>query len=421
MEKETLCQALLTVRNTTETICEPLLTEDYVIQSMPDVSPPKWHLAHTSWFFETFLLKPQCKNYRLFDPSFGYLFNSYYQSIGKPYARAQRGLLSRPTTETIYRYRRYVTDHMLDFITQLPLQQLQQFTPLLRLGLEHEKQHQELLLMDIKYNFYIHPDWPVYLPRCSSEGTSLGGGDLTYSESEGGMVNIGFGDDGFCFDNEAPRHTCFLKRYRLANRLVTNQEYLEFIEAGGYQQPQWWLADGWDSVQANQWQAPLYWVKQDNTWQIFTLNGMIPLHPHEPVSHISYYEADAYARFRGARLPREEEWEHFVLTQPLTPATGHFMEDGRFHPHSANRTPQTPQQFFGDLWEWTASAFTPYPGYRNEGGFLGEYNGKFMSNQMVLRGGSCITPQDHIRVSYRNFFQPDKRWQFSGIRLAADN
>ncbi|QRN02440.1 ergothioneine biosynthesis protein EgtB [Legionella sp. MW5194] len=420
MEKEALCQALLTVRNTTETICEPLLTEDYVIQSMPDVSPPKWHLAHTSWFFETFLLTPHCKEYRLFNQAFGYLFNSYYQSIGKPYTRAQRGLLSRPTTETVYRYRRHVTDHLLDFIAQMPRQQLEELTPLLLLGFEHEQQHQELLFMDIKHNFFIHPDWPAYLSRRASGEKTSGERPLTFSESQGGVVNIGFGDDGFCFDNESPRHACLLKPYRLANRLITNGEYLEFIEAGGYQQPQWWLADGWDCVQANQWQAPLYWIKQDNTWQIYTLRGMAPLHADEPVAHVSYYEAEAYARFRDARLPREEEWEHFVVSKPLTPANGHFMEEGRFHPVHAERT-EDPQQFFGDLWEWTASAFSPYPGYRNERGFLGEYNGKFMSNQMVLRGGSCITPQNHIRASYRNFFQPEKRWQFSGIRLAADN
>jgi ergothioneine biosynthesis protein EgtB len=422
--REHIIRTFQTVRQQTETLCQPLAIEDYVIQSIEDVSPPKWHLAHSSWFFETFILNTYLANYKSFHPSFDYLFNSYYQSKGKPYPRAKRGLLSRPTVEQIYAYRRHIDSQILTLVEQATEAQLKELHTLITLGLNHEQQHQELLLIDIKYNFSHDPNFPRYnLSSAWPKNTNLlfTTPKAKFIEVSGGISEIGYRNNGFCFDNELPKHQKILIPYAISTQLVTNGEYLEFIEAGGYKKPQWWLADGWDYVLKNHWQAPLYWHHFANEWQIFTLNGLIPLNPSEPVCHISFYEADAYAKWRGAKLPSEEEWEHFVVSNAITTAEGNFLETGIFHPQASTQQYEAfPQQFFGDLWEWTASAYSAYPGYNPFRGTLGEYNGKFMSNQMVMRGGCCVTPKSHIRASYRNFFQPEKRWQFSGIRLATN-
>jgi ergothioneine biosynthesis protein EgtB len=406
----------LAERNLIKELCEPLAIEDYVIQSIEDVSPPKWHLAHTSWFFETFVLCPNDKNYQIFDPKFNYLFNSYYQGMGNVYPRKKRGLLSRPTVENIYAYREYIDKHIIRYIEKVSEKKFQQILPLLILGIHHEQQHQELLLTDIKYNLSLQPDFPIYKnnlikPNSINNNKTV----MIYKEMEGGVVDIGHRGNTFCFDNELPRHQQLLTPYSIAHKLVTNREYCEFIDAGGYQNPRWWLADGWDCVQKNRWNAPLYWYYLENTWFNFTLSGLKEIDPSEPVVHVSFYEADAYARWREKRLPTEIEWEHFVTTH-IFENTGNFLESKLYHPQVAVNN--APEQFFGDVWEWTATPYCAYPGYKPPEGVLAEYNGKFMSNQFVLRGGSCVTPQSHIRSTYRNFFQPDKRWQFSGIRLA---
>lgn len=408
-----------TIRKQTEDLCNTLEKEDYVIQSIDDVSPPKWHLAHTTWFFETFILTKFYENYKIFDTSFPYLFNSYYQTLGHPYPRIQRGLLSRPTVQTIYAYRQYVDKHIVSFLHKIPKNIASNIYDLLTLGIHHEQQHQELLLMDIKHNFSIDPNFPIYrVIKTNKLSTTPSITSLEFIAMKGGIIDIGHQGKTFCFDNELPRHPYFLKPYCIANRLITNGEYAEFMKAGGYQHAQWWLSDGWDCVQKNHWQAPLYWHWIDNEWYLFTLSGLQKLNPHEPVSHVSYYEADAYARWKGCRLPTEIEWEHYAENTPTDLTISNFLESGIFHPQSAIKHNGKTQQLLGDLWEWTASPYVPYPGYQSLNGALGEYNGKFMSNQMVLRGGSCVTPRSHIRISYRNFFQHDKRWQFSGIRLA---
>lgn len=411
-----LIQLYREVRSKTEALCQPLAIEDYVVQSIDDVSPAKWHLAHTTWFFETFILAAKQPAYVHFDASFHHLFNSYYQSIGEPYPRVKRGILSRPTVEVIYAYRHYVDERMLDYLTHLHDEAGQDVLTLLTLGLNHEEQHQELLLMDIKHNFSCDPNFPVYRERQSDDKHTKT--DLHFVEVQGGLIEMGHEGQGFCFDNELPRHAYHLNPYKMANRLVTNGEFAEFIAADGYQKPDVWLADGWDVIQKNKWQAPLYWQKMDGEWHVFTLSGIKKLNLNDPVVHVSYYEADAYARWLEARLPSEMEWEHFVTHERLSLAKGNFLEAHHFHPHAVLSQEKEPQQFFGDVWEWTMSPYTPYPGYKPAVGALGEYNGKFMNNQMVLRGGSCITPKSHVRATYRNFFQPDKRWQFSGIRLA---
>ncbi|VVC74935.1 Iron(II)-dependent oxidoreductase EgtB [Aquicella siphonis] len=415
--KQQLIHSYQKVRDRTTAICQPLAVEDYVIQSMEDVSPPKWHLAHTTWFFETFLLLPHLPEYSAFDPMFQMLFNSYYQSLGNPYPRMRRGLLSRPTVEEVYRYRQHVDECLCTWLDDLPETRMKKVEDLLVMGMHHEQQHQELLLMDIKYNFSIHPAYPAYIQNTKTTASKQSA-PMSLHSVEGGIFEMGYGGRQFCFDNELPRHQVILKPYLFASRLVTNREFLEFIHAGGYQCADHWLSDGWDCVQKFRWDSPLYWRKINAEWFEFTLTGLQRLHPDEPVSHVSYYEADAYARWRNLRLPSEAEWEHYANLHGLTPGNGNFLETGRYHPAACGENHK--QQLFGDLWEWTSSAYSPYPGYKPAKGALGEYNGKFMSNQYVLRGGCCVTPRTHIRESYRNFFQPDKRWQFSGIRLADD-
>lgn len=400
------------IRSRTEQLCEPLAVEDYVVQAMPDVSPPKWHLAHTAWFFETFLLVPHFPQYQAFHPLYAHLFNSYYNAVGTFFDRPHRGLLSRPTVEEIYRYRQYVDKAMEEFMAGLDAELDSAILAKIELGLNHEQQHQELLLTDLKYNFSINPLKPVYIPRKPNLPAKLG--PLSWLEYPGGLHDIGHAGEGFSYDNESPRHSVYLMDYRLASRLVSNGEYLEFIAAGGYKRPEFWLSEGWKTAQEQKWQAPLYWECHDGAWASMTLAGLRKLDEYEPVCHVSFYEADAYARWRGKRLPLEAEWECAAGGKPVA---GNFLESAQFHPVPAAAGAA---QWFGDVWEWTESPYRPYPGFRAPKGALGEYNGKFMCNQMVLRGGSCVSTQNHIRATYRNFFYPPDRWQFTGIRLADD-
>jgi ergothioneine biosynthesis protein EgtB len=406
----------LAVRRETELLCEPLAIEDYGIQAMPDVSPPKWHLAHTSWFFETFVLQPYLPGYQVFHPRFGYLFNSYYQTVGSFFPRPQRGLLSRPTVEEVYRYRAHVDAAMAKLAAVADASRRDRIIFRTVLGLHHEQQHQELLLTDIKYNFVFNPLRPAYRP--APEPVDKPPALLQWLAYDGGLREIGFSGTGFAYDNETPRHKVYLENFRLASRLVTNGEFLAFIEDGGYRRADLWLSDGWIAVQQRGWQAPLYWENNDGEWWIMTLAGLRRLNQSEPVCHVSFYEADAYARWCGKRLPTEAEWE--VAAQNLEPR-GNLREAGLLHPAAAvPGARHEPVQLFGDVWEWTQSPYRPYPGFRPLEGSLGEYNGKFMCNQLVLRGGSCVTPQSHIAATYRNFFYPADRWQFMGIRLASD-
>jgi ergothioneine biosynthesis protein EgtB len=404
------------VRRRTEALCEPLQSEDYLVQSMPDASPAKWHLAHTAWFFETFVLTPHLPGYRPFHADFAFLFNSYYDAVGPRWPRAQRGLLSRPRVAEIYRYRAYVDEHMAELFRAPHAASLRPAAAVTLLGLHHEQQHQELLLTDLKHAFAINPLRPAYreVPPAAASRVPLNW--VSFPE---GVVAQGHDGDGFAFDNETPRHRALVGAFRLASRLVTNGEYLSFVEDGGYNRPELWLSDGWAVRQAADWTAPLYWEQIDRTWHAMTLAGLRSLGLGEPVSHVSYYEADAFARWARARLPTEVEWETAAAAAPLA---GHFLEGGRLHPSPSLAADDTGPlvQLFGDVWQWTASPYVAYPGYRPLDGALGEYNGKFMCNQLVLRGASCITPRTHARATYRNFFPPEARWQFSGIRLARE-
>ncbi|MEK6592736.1 MAG: ergothioneine biosynthesis protein EgtB [Pseudomonadota bacterium] len=413
--REALTERYISVWRVSEALCETLTPDDYGLQAMPDVSPAKWHLAHTTWFFETFLLKHFLPRYRPFHPQFEHLFNSYYEQVGQPFSRPQRGLLSRPTTKEIFCYRAQVDEAMAALLTSTEEAHWPEVAARVTLGCHHEEQHQELFLTDIKYNFSINPLKPAYradlpTPRASTDAA------LTWIEQPGGVQEIGHGGNGFFFDNETPRHRLLLATYSLGSRPITNGEYLAFIEAGGYQRPEYWLADGWRTAREKSWQSPLYWEKADARWQVFTLAGMRALNEHEPVCHVSFYEADAYAHWAGKRLPSEDEWEVIAIREAVR---GNLRESGYLHPVPVTGEDK-PAQLYGDVWEWTRSPYAPYPGYRPAAGALGEYNGKFMVNQLVLRGGSCVTPADHVRASYRNFFYPADRWQFSGIRLADD-
>ncbi len=415
------------VRGQTERLCEPLQPEDYLIQVDPEASPARWHLAHVSWFFETFLLRPMVPGYRVFHERFEYLFNSYYEQTGTGFwPRSERGLLSRPTVAQVYDYRSQVDAAMVHLIADCPAGDWPDCAERLRIGLNHEQQHQELLLTDIKRNLAYNPLRPAY--RADLPVSPLGEpSPLGFVPFEGGLVEIGAGPEGFAWDNERPRHPVFLQPFALADRPVTNGEYLDFIADGGYRNPALWLSDGWAAVRERGWQAPLYWEPQDGAdsereragWQVMTLGGMRPVNPAEPVCHLSYYEADAYTAWVGQRLPTEAEWEHAAAGLP---ARGNFVDDDWLHPRpaAAGASEAGIRQLFGDVWEWTGSAYLPYPGFRPPAGALGEYNGKFMCNQMVLRGGSCASPRDHLRASYRNFFYPYERWQFQGLRLAKD-
>jgi ergothioneine biosynthesis protein EgtB len=400
------------VRRTTEWICQPLSDEDCVVQPMPDASPVRWHLAHTTWFFETFVLKQAIPDYREFHPDFVWLFNSYYNAVGPQWSRPRRGLLTRPTVAQIREYRAHVDAAMAELLgSDTP------YDPdVVTLGLNHEQQHQELIVTDVKYLLAGNPLHPVYRERSVDAG--LRATPLSWVDGPDGVVEVGFAGDGFAFDNESPPHKVYLDRYQLASRAVTCGEFRAFIADGGYRRFDLWLSDGWNAVREREWAAPLYWEEHDGAWWNMTLGGFRPVVDAEPVTHVSYYEADAFARWAGHRLPTEAEWECLAADLPIQ---GNFLEDGRFHPAPAPAAAlDRPVQLFGDVWEWTQSAYSAYPRYRPVAGALGEYNAKFMCNQLVLRGGSCATPRDHIRPTYRNFFPPDARWQFSGVRLARD-
>jgi ergothioneine biosynthesis protein EgtB len=417
-ERVALAERYQQVRQATEALSAPLAVEDYVIQSMPDCSPTKWHLAHVSWFFETFLLKPSNSAYTPLNPEYAYLFNSYYNAAGDKYPRPQRGLISRPTVDEVYRYRRHVDEHVLDLLECSSEDDLARVAPIVTLGLNHEQQHQELIVTDVKHMLSHNPLHPVYVQR--SPNRAVDPAPMSWSEFPEGVYWIGHEGSDFAFDNEETRHREFIQSFSLASRLVTNAEYLSFMQDGGYERPEFWLSMGWATVQQERWRAPLYWQEDDGAWRQYTLSGLRQVDPAEPVTHVSYFEADAYARWAGARLPTEAEWEVAAVTVPID---GNFVESGRFHPQPLNDSTDRSglAQMFGDAWEWTQSSYSPYPGFRIAPGALGEYNGKFMCNQYVLRGGSCATPRSHIRPTYRNFFPPEARWQFSGVRLARDS
>jgi ergothioneine biosynthesis protein EgtB len=412
-----LAAQFCSVRQQTEALCAPLTPEDMMVQSCAEASPAKWHLAHTTWFFETFLLSEFLPGYRSFHPDFLWLFNSYYNAVSGQPLKKLRASFSRPSLEQILDYRRHVESAMERLLEGgMP----DEARGRLVLGLHHEQQHQELLAYDIKNAFWSNPLHPAY--RSGHLGIQAAPGQpLHWIAQEGGVVEIGYSGDGFCFDNEQPRHKHYLESFELASRLATSGEYLDFMRDGGYERPELWLSEGWDTVKAQQWTAPLYWFRGDNgDWQVYTLRGPLPLDQllATPVCHISYYEADAFARWSGRRLPTEQEWEIAASTCALTePGGDNFLESGELHPLPASAGGAL-QQIFGDVWEWTGSAYLGYPGFAALPGALGEYNGKFMSNQMVLRGGSAVTPITHVRSTYRNFFSPATRWQFSGVRLA---
>jgi ergothioneine biosynthesis protein EgtB len=411
LHREATRPAFQAVRDASLALCGALEPEDYVVQSMPDASPVKWHLAHTTWFFETFVLAEFQSGYRPFHPQYGELFNSYYQSAGPRWPRPQRGVLSRPTVKEVRRYRADVDEHVVDLLSD-------DVEPEVRarvlLGLNHEEQHQELILTDLKHAWSFNPIKPVYRPGRPAEGKRPMPRWVSKPE---GVYSIGHAGGGFAFDNESPRHRAFLNAFQIANLPVSNAEYRQFMDDGGYERPTLWLSDGWTARQTHDWSSPLYWRRDGNTWTQFTLSGEWPIESDEPVCHLSYYEADAYARWAGARLPTEAEWEVAVAGQACG---GHFAEAGRFHPSAVPADAGPIHQAFGDVWQWTASPYVGYPGYRPMTGALGEYNGKFMCNQLVLRGSSCATPRDSARLTYRNFFPPEARWQFAGVRLAKD-
>lgn len=405
-----LIQQYRVTRRHSEHLCEPLAIEDYGLQAMADASPAKWHLAHTSWFFETFLLKPLYKNYQEFNPAFEYLFNSYYNAVGAQFPRPQRGQLSRPSVEEIYQYRQHVDRHMLQLIPDLDQKALFK----LNLGLNHEQQHQELFLTDHKYNLNINPLNIAYQSPLDINESSIVK-EINYIRFEQGDYLIGYAGDDFCFDNEQPRHRVLVNEFSLADRLVNNKEYLEFINNGGYQNPALWLSDGWAWINQEKITCPLYWHLKDDQWQEFRLDGWQTLQADLPACHISFYEADAFARWSQKRLPTEQEWEIAAQSQAgEINKTQHAV----FHPVSSLQSGL--QQMHSQVWQWTSSPYQPYPGFKPFADGLAEYNGKFMCNQLVLRGSSCVTPAGHQRNSYRNFFYPRDRWQFSGIRLASE-
>ena len=461
-----LTDAYHAVRSASERLCDPLVTEDYVVQSMDDVSPTKWHLAHTTWFFETFVLTPHLAGYAAFDPAFKFLFNSYYVTVGDRHCRQNRGQLSRPTVADVYAYRAHVDAAMARLLADPPPALADTLQALMDIGLNHEQQHQELMLTDIKHVFWVNPLRPALSaavpggvegpspsgvnhnsrsdhgsrtrpsddqgnetlsfddssqitvhpsarpPPSTAPGTALL--RATWVKFDGGVHEIGHAGDGFAFDNETPRHKAYLEPFELGSRLVTNGEYKRFMADGGYGRADCWLSAGLATAKTEDWRAPMYWIEQDGQWWNYTLSGLRPVVDAEPVCHVSYFEADAFARWAGARLPTEAEWE---VASETVPVTGPFVEGGTNHPAPAPNVAGL-QQMFGDLWQWTASAYLGYPGFRPPPGALGEYNGKFMCNQFVLRGGSVATPASHIRRTYRNFFPPDARWQFIGLRLA---
>jgi ergothioneine biosynthesis protein EgtB len=404
-------------------IAEPLTEEDQIVQAMDDASPTKWHLAHTTWFFEEFVLKPYDRAFKVYDERFNYCFNSYYENAGPRHPRPKRSLLTRPTHGEVMSYRHHIDRALDNFFDRGDAGPSPDALALIELGINHEQQHQELMFTDALALFAGNPLRPAYR-AAEVEESGKPAQDVKWMDFPGGLFDIGHGEGkaqaegaGFCYDNEGPRHQQLIRPFRLANRLVTNGEWLEFIKAGGYSTATLWLADGWATVNREAWEAPLYWEQRDGAWHQMTLRGLLPVALSKPVTHISYYEADAFARWAGKRLPTEFEWE--VASEGL-PVEGNMLGTDRLLPQAARRSIDGVQQMFGDVWEWTGSAYLPYPGFKAPPGAVGEYNGKFMCNQFVLRGGSCVTPEGHVRRTYRNFFYPHHRWQFMGMRLADD-
>lgn len=413
-DRKTLADRYRSVRKFSENICAPLSTEDYIVQSMPDASPAKWHLAHISWFFETFVIKKFDAEYTSDFPYYDYLFNSYYVQAGERFNRSQRGMITRPNVDDVYAYRKAIDEKVIELIMHADDATLHEMAEVMEIGFNHEQQHQELMITDMKHMFSINPLNPEYVKKSFPEDRKAP--ELSFIPFEEGLYEIGHDGGSFCFDNETPRHRQFLESFELASRPVINREFMEFMEAGGYENQLLWLSDAWPVVQEEGWQAPMYWIKKNDEWYQKTLYGLKKVHPEDPVTHISYYEAEAYARWAGARLPREGEWEVACQNCRLE---GHLVEDEIYQPIARQQDQGNGlHQMYGGVWEWTQSPYTPYPGYKPLEGALGEYNGKFMINQMVLRGGSCATSGTHIRSTYRNFFHPHLRWQFTGLRLA---
>jgi ergothioneine biosynthesis protein EgtB len=418
-ERDGPLQRFCATRQCTRELAAPLSPEDQTVQSMPDASPAKWHLAHTTWFFETFILCSLSPGYEIFDASFGYLFNSYYDAVGARHPRPQRGLLTRPSSADVLAYRDHVDHAMADFIVGADEREWRLAAPLVELGINHEQQHQELLLTDILHLLSLNPLKPAYRADGSVDDQSPAAPHVSWITFAGGIEEIGFKGNGFAFDNEGPRHRVLLQPFRLASRLTTNGEWKAFVADAGYRRPELWLSDGWAMVQAEGWKAPLYWQEHDGGFASMTLWGLRPLDDAAPVAHVSYYEADAYARGAGKRLPTEAEWETAAKGVALT---GNTLGSRHLRPRplGGDADLRGLRQMIGDVWEWTQTPYQPYPGFVPALGAVGEYNGKFMCNQFVLRGGSCVTPDGHVRMTYRNFFYPHQRWQFSGVRLAED-
>lgn len=416
-DRELWLERYRSVRAQTIKLAEPLSVEDQVVQTIWFISPTKWHLAHTSWFFETFILRPHLPGYVPLSEEFNYLFNSYYNSVGEQFPQARRGMIARPGVAQVHAYRAHVDAAMSECLPGLSARDWEIVRGLLDVGLHHEQQHQELLVTDIKHVFAQNPLHPVYIDRAPT--TPRPPEELRWRSFDEGVYEVGHHTTDFCFDNELPRHKTYIHGFELAHRPSTNAEFIAFMEDGGYSDPRHWLSDGWATVKQQEWEAPMYWERVDGRWHTMTLSGLLPVDPNEPVCHISYYEADAFATWAGARLPREHEWELAAVSSTQT--SGDFLESARYHPSPSEAATTDFRALLGGVWEWTASPYTAYPGYRQAEGALGEYNGKFMCNTIVLRGGSCATPESHIRETYRNFFSPQTRWQFSGVRLAKDS
>ncbi len=415
-DRDLLLNRFRQVRSFTEELTDPLETEDFVIQIATHGSPAKWHLAHSSWFFEAFLLEKAVDGFESMHPKYSYLFNSYYLQTGDPHCRDKRGNLSRPTVEEIFNYRAYVNEQIEAFIQNASDEEWSEWASVIEIGIHHEQQHQELLLTDLKMMLAQNPLHPAYNDK-RTRPMSASAEPLKWISFDEGVREIGHMGDGFGYDNEFPRHKTYIHPFSLANRLVTNEEFMEFMESGAYTDPQYWLDEGFALITEENWRAPKYWKMEDGAWHHFTLNGLEKVHPNEPVTHVSYFEADAYARWKGCRLPTEQEWELAAETEEMD---GNFVDAGFLHPVAENYSNEGFSQMFGEVWQWTRSSYAAYPGYKPFPGKLGEYNGKFMCNQYVLRGGSCATSKNHFRKTYRNFFHTKYRWQFTGIRLAKD-